>query len=651
MIGGRPAPTKGPALGDPRLHAHLDVLRIVLWAYLVELRAVWAGPAESGSGSEIDGILAAAGARPRPSDPERTLVGTMLDRARNERHCGLARVVEALGLNLGEELLVASAWWAAADPQFAVALGCGHDDAGRRHASAQLLRLVLEPFGVDVPPVLDDQGPLVRAGVLESAAVAGEALRLTPTAALVLAGAQIAPLRAGAPLPPRLEIARAALAAHLAARLPGPVILRGPAGAGKAALARAAAVDSGLVPLGPGRPVTELRLLARLGIGAPVLPAETAAEAGWSEDDGPLVALTAERSTPIVGYVVDVPAPAREERRGEWTRALTGAGVPVDVELVQALADRFGFTEGDISQTLARATADAAWQSRPVDADLVWSAARRQPEHALDRLAALVRPAFTLDDLVLPDDVHARLRELVAHVDLQHVVLDGWGFRKRLPRGQGVIALFAGPPGTGKTMAAEAISAALRQDLYRIDLSAVVSKYIGETEKNLAAAFDEAERASAVLFFDEADALFAKRTEIRDAHDRYANVEVNYLLQRVETFTGLVILATNRQSALDEAFLRRLRFVIRFELPDRESRERLWRRSFPPEAEVEDLDWNTLAAVELTGGNIQSAALAAAYVAAANGGVVAAEHVEHALRREYEKLGKAWSGLRVGVAG
>jgi SpoVK/Ycf46/Vps4 family AAA+-type ATPase len=208
-----------------------------------------------------------------------------------------------------------------------------------------------------------------------------------------------------------------------------------------------------------------------------------------------------------------------------------------------------------------------------------------------------------------------------------------------------VIALFAGPPGTGKTTAAEAVAHALRQDLYRVDLSAVVSKYIGETEKNLASAFDEAERASAVLFFDEADSLFGKRTEVKDAHDRYANLEVNYLLQRVETFTGLVLLATNRQSALDDAFARRLRFVIRFEHPDRALRADLWRRSFPSETRVEGLEWDVLAEPELTGGSIQNAALAAAYLAAASGATVRPEHVEHALRREHEKLGKSFAGL------
>ena len=651
---GRPPESRVPRRNpfDPLLQAHLDVLRVALRTYLLQLRAAWTRPDESGSRSpEIEGLLAAVGLRPEPSGADRALVQALLDRARAERPAALARIVAALALDQGEESLVAAAWWAEADPQLAVALGVGHDDAARRHASAPLLRLVLGPFGLTLPPAVDDQGPLVRFGVLESRAGGDEALRLTPTARLVLGGVPLAPMQAPAPLPARLEGAGTALATLLAEGPRGPVVLRGPRGVGKTALARAAALGAGLVPIGPGRPVAELRLLARLRLGLPVLPAETAAEEAWSAADGPLVALTSERSAAIAGYVVDVPAPTRAERRREWRRALGEAGVAAGEEQVSAIAARFAFTEGDVTETLVRARADAAWQKRTLDAELVWDAARRQPEHALDRLAALVRPAFTLDDLVLPDDVHAKLRELVAHVELQHVVLDAWGFRRRLPRGQGVIALFAGPPGTGKTMAAEALSAALRQDLYRIDLSAVVSKYIGETEKNLAAAFDEAERASAVLFFDEADALFGKRTEIRDAHDRYANVEVNYLLQRVETFTGLVVLATNRQASLDEAFLRRLRFVIRFEPPDRDSRRALWLRSFPPDTALEELDWDALAAVELSGGNIQAAALAAAYLAAQNGGVVAAGHVEHALRREYEKLGRAWPGLRAGKAG
>ena len=259
---------------------------------------------------------------------------------------------------------------------------------------------------------------------------------------------------------------------------------------------------------------------------------------------------------------------------------------------------------------------------------------------------------FSLDDLVLAGETEAKLRELVAHVALQHVVLDEWGFRRRLPRGQGVAALFTGPSGTGKTTAAEALARELRQDLYRIDLSAVVSKYIGETEKNLASAFDEAERGSAVLFFDEADALFGKRTEVRDAHDRYANLEVNYLLQRVETFTGLV--DPREQPAARPStrrFLRRLRFVIRFEAPDAALRRRLWRRSFPGEARVGELDWDALAAAELAGGSIQSAALAAAYLAASRRrGRSPRSTSSTPCCASTRSSGKAWAGIRDGGA-
>ncbi len=634
-------------MSHARLDTHLEVLRIALRVYLSQLREVWTHPADEAGNPEIRGILSAAGLHPAPDAEDRARVVTLLDAIRHRSEGPLARIAAALPLGLGDECLVAAAWWAQADPQLAVALGCAHDDATRRHASAAILRLLLAPYGVEVPPALGDDAPLVRLGVLEGGHDAAEPLRLTQTARLLLAGMRPAPLTAPRRAAARLEWAARGLAEELARLDAGTVVLRGPRGVGKRALAIAGAEAAGLVPLGPGRPPAELRLLSRARIAVPIATSEEAEALAWGEDDGPLIVLAGGRAP--AGYVVDVPPPSRSERAALWRGELEHLGVEAGDADIEAIATRFALTEGDVAATLDRARRDARWSRRRLSMAMVWHAARRQPEHALDRLAALVAPAFTLDDLVLSPDADAKLRELVAHVELQHVVLDAWGFRRRLPRGQGVAALFAGPPGTGKTMAAEALAHALGQDLYRIDLSAVVSKYVGETEKNLATAFDEAERASAVLFFDEADALFGRRTEVRDAHDRYANLEVNYLLQRVETFTGLVVLASNRQSSLDEAFLRRLRFVIRFTPPDQEARRELWRRSFPEAAAVGDIDWDALAAAELTGGNIQSAALAAAYLAAANGGSVGPEHLEHALRREHEKLGRAWTGLRVGV--
>jgi AAA+ superfamily predicted ATPase len=635
---------------DPRLVADLELLRVTLGAYLARLRALWAEPAAGRA--EIERLLAAAGVELAPADAERDLAQMALQTAALTTDGPLARIVAALGLTTGEELLVAAAWWSESDPQVAVLLGCAHDDGARRHPSAALMRLLLAPFAIEAPPALDDDHKLMRLGVLEPGAGAREPVRLTPTARTLLSGDVPEPMAAGGPPPERQTALLDGLVRHLRAGARGAVVLRGPSGSGRRALAAAAARTAGLAPVANGRPAPELRLLGTLGLALPVISGDRLEQLAWGADDPPLAAYAPGGFRAPGAYVVDVRPPTHRERAAAWRRELTAEDLDARTAaaLAGVIAARFAFTEGDIAEVVARARVAATWAGRPLDRDLVWEVARRQPEHALERVAALIAPSFALDDLVLADDAHAQLRELVTHVALQHVVLDDWGFRRRLPRGQGVAVLFAGPPGTGKTMAAEAIADALEQDLYRIDLSAVVSKYIGETEKNLASAFDEAERAGAVLFFDEADALFGKRTDVRDAHDRYANLEVNYLLQRVETFTGLVVLASNREAALDQAFLRRLRFIVRFELPDARLRKRLWKRSFPPEATHAGLDWDALARGELSGGNIQSAALAAAYLAAGDGGVIRPEHVEHALRREYDKLGRAWPGLRLEVA-
>lgn len=636
---------------DPRLTAGLELLQIALRAYLERLRELWSDPGDD----SVQRVIDATGAIAEPDAATRQAAKRAWAAAAAVSEGPLALLSRRLRLSPGEELMVAATWWAETDPQFAIALGCAHDDGGRRHASVGLVGLVLEPFGIEVPPALDDDDPLLRFGVIEPGVGAADPLRLTATARLVLAGRVPRALDSRAPASGRLGGLAEALARHLGAAGepdPPPVLLRGPAGVGRRALAVASARLAGLVPVGPRRPPAELRMLARLRIALPVVPAERLAELDWRYGDGNLVAWGPPDAHAPGAHSVDLPAPSQAERARHWRAGLAETGLkPSDARtLAPAIASRFALTEGDVDAALARARTEARWRGVSPDRDLIWEAARRQPKHALQRLAALVAPAFTLDDLVLPPDVLATLRELVAHVALRHVVLDDWGFRRRLPRGRGVPALFAGPPGTGKTIAAEALAHALRQDLYRVDLSAVVSKYVGETEKNLASAFDEAERGSAVLFFDEADALFSRRTEVRDAHDRYANLEVNYLLQRVESFTGLVVLATNRGSSIDEAFLRRLRFLIRFELPGPDLRGRLWRRSFPPGVAREDLDWEALAQVELAGGSIQAAAVSAAYLAATDGGRITSGHVAHALRREYDKLGRAWPGMRLGEA-
>jgi SpoVK/Ycf46/Vps4 family AAA+-type ATPase len=225
------------------------------------------------------------------------------------------------------------------------------------------------------------------------------------------------------------------------------------------------------------------------------------------------------------------------------------------------------------------------------------------------------------------------------------VVFDQWGFDRKLSLGKGLNMLFAGPSGTGKTMAAEIMAGELGLDVYKIDLSTVVSKYIGETEKNLARIFAEAETSNAILFFDEADALFGKRTEVRDSHDRYANIEINYLLQKMEEHEGVVILATNFRKNMDDAFVRRMHFTVEFPLPCEADRRRIWERIWPEETpQSADLDFEFMARrFEMPGGNIRNVAMAAAFLAASDGGVVSMSHLLHGTRREYQKMGKVVS--------
>jgi SpoVK/Ycf46/Vps4 family AAA+-type ATPase len=263
----------------------------------------------------------------------------------------------------------------------------------------------------------------------------------------------------------------------------------------------------------------------------------------------------------------------------------------------------------------------------------------------------LITPTATWDDLVLPRDRLAQLREASARLLLQDRVLDEWGFLKGRPGARGVRMLFAGPPGTGKTLSAEVLAHSLSVDLLYVDISRVVSKWIGETEKNLASVFETAERAQAVLLFDEADALFGKRTEVSDAHDRYANLETAYLLSRLERFEGLAILATNLRQNIDPAFIRRLEFAIDFDAPDREERLTLWRVHVPRSAPLaSDVDLDELAArYAIVGAFIRNAAVAAGFLAAGNGGIINRDHFIHAIRREYEKSGRAFPGASAGV--
>ncbi len=268
----------------------------------------------------------------------------------------------------------------------------------------------------------------------------------------------------------------------------------------------------------------------------------------------------------------------------------------------------------------------------------VWPAAREAARGGLDALAQRIDSRVAFDDLVLPTGQTAMLRDIARQLRHRDQVFDDWGFGARHRLGQGLVALFAGESGTGKTLAAEAIAGEVGLDLYRVDLATLVSKYIGETEKNLKRLFDAAEASGAVLLFDEADALFGKRSEVKDSHDRYANIEVAYLLQRVEAYRGLAILTTNMRGALDRAFLRRIRFVVTFPFPDAAARERIWRLQMPPQAPTDAIDFAALARLNLAGGNIRNVALAAAFKAADRGGAIDQPLLMEAAREEFAKL-------------
>jgi len=327
---------------------------------------------------------------------------------------------------------------------------------------------------------------------------------------------------------------------------------------------------------------------------------------------------------------IDVERPTRSEQREAWAAAL---GPAADTAL-DVLAGQFDLNVPTI-QEIAHSLPGTP---EPDLADRLWNACLVTTRPRLDALAQRMEPKATWQQLVLPDTELALLREIAHQVAQRSTVYERWGFAERMTRGLGISALFAGPSGTGKTMAAEVIANELRLNLYRIDLSAVVSKYIGETEKNLRRLFDAAEEGAALLFFDECDALFGKRSEVKDSHDRYANIEINYLLQRMEAYRGLAVLATNMRGALDQAFLRRLRFIVTFAAPGPADRRAIWERVFPERTPKDALDLDRLADFAATGGMIHNIALNAAFAAAHSGGPVTMRIVLDSVRTEFRKL-------------
>ena len=344
---------------------------------------------------------------------------------------------------------------------------------------------------------------------------------------------------------------------------------------------------------------------------------------------------------PVVAFdVPDVP-----RRRELWSAALRtcDAGVPsVDID---ALASRFRFSAAQILDTVQSACHAARMtggEETGVTVAGLFAAARAQSGAELAALARKIEPIYCWDDIVLPPDAMGQLRELCQRVAHRDRVMGEWGFGRITSQGKGITALFAGPPGTGKTMAAEVIAGDLGVDLYKIDLSSVVSKYIGETEKNLERIFTAALQANACLLFDEADAIFGKRSEVRDSHDRYANLEVSYLLQRMEEYDGLAILTTNRRDHLDDAFTRRLQFIVEFPLPTEAERLRIWQVRMPVEAPRDSsVDLGEIArGYPLAGANIANIALRAAFLAAADDTSITMAQLMSALHSEYRKMGR-----------
>jgi hypothetical protein len=330
--------------------------------------------------------------------------------------------------------------------------------------------------------------------------------------------------------------------------------------------------------------------------------------------------------------VLALDPPDRAERIAVWTRSLRDQGLHASDDDVKDVATLFTLYPEQIRRAAKHAAQDGASLTEH---------ARRQCESEVENLADRVALVHTWNDLVLPAPTLRRLKEFAGAIRNRDKVFRDWSFLRPAGGTPSLRALFSGMSGTGKTMSASVIASDLGVDLYRIDLSAVVSKYIGETEKNLERIFHSAEGSNAILFFDEADALFGKRSEVKDAHDRYANIEIAFLLQRMETYDGVMILATNLSRNLDEAFSRRIQFAIEFPLPDDEQREQLWKLLLPVEAPKRDVDYSFLARqFQLTGGEIRNIALDAAFLAAHEDDEIAMDHLVRAVARQRRKQGK-----------
>ncbi|WP_171684451.1 ATP-binding protein [Paenibacillus planticolens] len=348
----------------------------------------------------------------------------------------------------------------------------------------------------------------------------------------------------------------------------------------------------------------------------------------------------------LLEHELQVPDEGGRERL--WTAFARELGVSAGIDF-RVMSGKFRFTPGQIYRALTLARGYSAWQREPqaaapegLDTAALYKACYQQVQHKLERKATRIEPRYQWGDIILPPEQKDQLRNACNQVKYRGVVYSDWGFEKKLAYGKGLSMLFAGPPGTGKTMSAQVVAGDLQLELYKVDLSQVISKYIGETEKNLHEIFEEAQLSNAVLFFDETDALFGKRSEVKDSHDKYANIETAYLLQKMEEYQGITVLATNLLNNIDEAFLRRINYVIKFPFPDSEYREKIWQSMFPPAAPLSaDVDFKYLAQhYEIAGGNIKNVVLSSAFLAAEAGEPIRMPHIIKSIRHELQKSGK-----------
>jgi hypothetical protein len=571
----------------------------------------------------------------------------------------LEALVEAFGLSPFERDVVLLCAGVELDASFGAACAAAHGDARRTQPTFGLALAALPHAHWSA---LAPDGPLRRWRLVE--ATAGHALTTSP----LQIDERVLHYLAGVPsldgslrglveaIPPAPLPASHAALAECSATLwtrgqPLPLLLCGGDRAGRRAIAAAACAELRLalfairaadLPTGPAERDALARIWEREAVfsGAALLvecdehagPDRVAAALALLGDvHGIRIVSTRDTISSDTGTIVrvDVPPLTEEERIGLWREAL-GPKLEIAESGLEGVARQFELGVHGIEAAAAQVRLGST----------LWEASRAQARPRLDDLAQRIEPAARWDDLVLPEPQQELLREIATHVRRRATVYDEWGWAARSARGLGIAALFTGASGTGKTMAGEVLANELELDLYRIDLSSVVSKYIGETEKNLRRVFDAAEESGAILLFDEADALFGKRSEVKDSHDRYANIEVSYLLQRMESYRGLAILTTNQKNALDPAFMRRLRFVVQFPFPDAEQRAEIWRRVFPAETPTSGLDPELLGRLNVAGGNIRSIALNAAFLAADGAEPVSMAHLLRAARSEYLKLEK-----------